>query len=363
MSTATSAPVVESMSDTVVCPQLSRHSTSLEELYTIGYNRSHSPSCFSSAGCEEEEGQKNVLAERYKTKLCKNFVQYGTCPYDIRCMFAHGEEELRTAEMNIMDGLVTKDAITSFQKLWHRAVSALSGSKHHSSHVANRRGVMTTATTTTTAGGLTDAAMHICRPMQRVVAAAAAVPCGGRRVVSGSIRIRGRVRHNPYCHNILPTVSRYYSTMPDVFTRPYNKSDSCGNEAITEGNAGTYANEEGNEKETPAMISSGVPELTAWKRFNYVAERSQCTSVPEQNLPCADFAAIKESNNTGGNASGVDVENVDDAEHSTCSSVGNESGYFCRASRSASCGEQSQSHLKREGNEGRGEGLDMFLSL
>merc|ERR1711977_559080 len=32
---------------------------------------------------------------RYKTTLCKNFVQYGTCPYDFKCQFAHGKSELR----------------------------------------------------------------------------------------------------------------------------------------------------------------------------------------------------------------------------------------------------------------------------
>lgn len=63
-----------------------------------------------------------VLAERYKTKYCKNFVQYQHCPYEERCMFAHGEEELRTVEDNVRDGLVTEEAIKTFQRQYRHAM-------------------------------------------------------------------------------------------------------------------------------------------------------------------------------------------------------------------------------------------------
>ena len=58
-----------------------------------------------------------VLAERYKTKMCRNFVENGECPYESRCMFAHGDDELRTTEMNLRDGLVTEDAIKHFKRM------------------------------------------------------------------------------------------------------------------------------------------------------------------------------------------------------------------------------------------------------
>ena len=33
--------------------------------------------------------------EKYKTALCRNFVQYGDCSYGQKCRFAHGEQELQ----------------------------------------------------------------------------------------------------------------------------------------------------------------------------------------------------------------------------------------------------------------------------
>jgi hypothetical protein len=59
---------------------------------------------------------KPILAERFKTKLCQNYVVHGNCPYEIRCMFAHGDCEMRSKEMNLAAGLVTEDAIKKFQR-------------------------------------------------------------------------------------------------------------------------------------------------------------------------------------------------------------------------------------------------------
>jgi len=67
-------------------------------------------------GCGGGEQQRPVLASRYKTKMCRNYVITGMCPYEIRCMFAHGEHELRTMEMNLKDGLVTEEAIKQFNR-------------------------------------------------------------------------------------------------------------------------------------------------------------------------------------------------------------------------------------------------------
>jgi hypothetical protein len=61
--------------------------------------------------------ERHVLAERYKTKMCRNYLQTGECPYEIRCMFAHGDHELRSCEMNIRDGLITEEAIKDFQRV------------------------------------------------------------------------------------------------------------------------------------------------------------------------------------------------------------------------------------------------------
>jgi hypothetical protein len=64
----------------------------------------------------EGADHKPILAERFKTKMCRNFVETGECPYEIRCMFAHGDDEMRSKTMNLADGLVTEDAIKNFQR-------------------------------------------------------------------------------------------------------------------------------------------------------------------------------------------------------------------------------------------------------
>jgi hypothetical protein len=57
---------------------------------------------------------KPLLAERFKTNLCQAFERQGRCEYEARCMFAHGSDDLRSKEMNLLDGLVTEDAIRNF---------------------------------------------------------------------------------------------------------------------------------------------------------------------------------------------------------------------------------------------------------
>lgn len=37
-----------------------------------------------------------LVSNFFKTRLCKNWVQTGSCQFEDRCNFAHGEEELRT---------------------------------------------------------------------------------------------------------------------------------------------------------------------------------------------------------------------------------------------------------------------------
>jgi hypothetical protein len=59
---------------------------------------------------------KPILAERFKTKMCQNHEKHGSCPYETRCMFAHGEQDLRTKEMNLAANLVTEEAIKNFQR-------------------------------------------------------------------------------------------------------------------------------------------------------------------------------------------------------------------------------------------------------
>ena len=69
-----------------------------------------------AAAAQSEEDRKPILATRFKTSMCKNYKTKGSCPYEARCMFAHGDAELRTKKMNLADGLVTEEAIKAFQR-------------------------------------------------------------------------------------------------------------------------------------------------------------------------------------------------------------------------------------------------------
>eukprot|EP00047_Mylnosiga_fluctuans_P002299 m.223981 g.223981 ORF g.223981 m.223981 type:complete len:243 (+) comp11014_c0_seq1:154-882(+) len=46
------------------------------------------------------------VMELAKTRLCKHFTATGTCPYDNRCLFAHGQNELRPRDASIVPGAV-----------------------------------------------------------------------------------------------------------------------------------------------------------------------------------------------------------------------------------------------------------------
>jgi hypothetical protein len=64
-----------------------------------------------------ETPSKCILAERFKTKMCQNYEKTGVCPYEVRCMFAHGPGDLRTKEMNYRDRLTTDEAIKNYQRV------------------------------------------------------------------------------------------------------------------------------------------------------------------------------------------------------------------------------------------------------
>lgn len=47
---------------------------------------------------KESPKAKSVNTQLYKTELCGPFMKTGTCPYGIKCQFAHGESELKHIE-------------------------------------------------------------------------------------------------------------------------------------------------------------------------------------------------------------------------------------------------------------------------
>uniref|UniRef100_A0A7S1W458 C3H1-type domain-containing protein n=1 Tax=Neobodo designis TaxID=312471 RepID=A0A7S1W458_NEODS len=70
----------------------------------------------------------SIVAERYKTKMCKNYEKRGECPYTFRCMFAHGSAELRTKEQNLAEGIVDQAAVFALRR------RMASGGGHSSRH-------------------------------------------------------------------------------------------------------------------------------------------------------------------------------------------------------------------------------------
>jgi hypothetical protein len=58
--------------------------------------------------------RQRAFSLRFRTALCEKYEIYGSCPYQCKCMFAHGPGELRTPEMNEADELISDKAIRSF---------------------------------------------------------------------------------------------------------------------------------------------------------------------------------------------------------------------------------------------------------
>lgn len=43
----------------------------------------------------KSKNNANIPEEgKYKTEMCKNWIESGNCHYDVKCRFAHGKTEL-----------------------------------------------------------------------------------------------------------------------------------------------------------------------------------------------------------------------------------------------------------------------------
>ena len=54
--------------------------------------------CESEGASHTERSSYHGRENKIKVELCKNFVEKGYCPYENRCKFAHGIEELRAKD-------------------------------------------------------------------------------------------------------------------------------------------------------------------------------------------------------------------------------------------------------------------------
>ncbi len=95
-----------------VQPATAMHFTARSPSPTTGRRKSRGRKLIPSV-----EGDK-VIAERFRTKLCRNYLldPDAPCPYEDRCMFAHGGHELRTAAQNMLDGLTSENTIRLFKQ-------------------------------------------------------------------------------------------------------------------------------------------------------------------------------------------------------------------------------------------------------
>lgn len=54
----------------------------------------------------QDGAMKNQI--KYKTELCKNWIETGKCSYSVRCMFAHGYHELSIGQSKVQEEQATK---------------------------------------------------------------------------------------------------------------------------------------------------------------------------------------------------------------------------------------------------------------
>lgn len=62
-------------------------------------SRRHAKSAVDAINPADKPLPKAAKSELYKTRLCKNFLEKGTCPYGKLCQYAHGMSELRQSPL------------------------------------------------------------------------------------------------------------------------------------------------------------------------------------------------------------------------------------------------------------------------
>merc|ERR1712113_896371 len=59
-------------------------------------NNIFTPSINSDSTTDDSRALSNTQDEKYKTEMCKNWIENRTCRYGKKCQFAHGYDELAT---------------------------------------------------------------------------------------------------------------------------------------------------------------------------------------------------------------------------------------------------------------------------
>jgi len=81
-------------------------------------NKSSCSSVASMTTAEDSQCEQKVAVQKYKTELCKNWIENNSCRYGKKCQFAHGKEELATykAASNTEEKLRTKNCRTFYKE-------------------------------------------------------------------------------------------------------------------------------------------------------------------------------------------------------------------------------------------------------
>eukprot|EP00760_Papus_ankaliazontas_P004852 PhM_4_TR12212/c0_g1_i1/m.29186 len=75
----------------------------------------------SASSLEKESHQGRVEPLRFRTTICRHYRATGFCPYAPRCLFAHGDHELRSTNTNTTDGITDLSRLREAQDAYAKA--------------------------------------------------------------------------------------------------------------------------------------------------------------------------------------------------------------------------------------------------
>ena len=74
--------------------------------------------CASNTSLNDSQCESKTTVQKYKTELCKNWIENNSCRYGKKCQFAHGEQELAAfkAASNAEERQRTKNCKTFYKE-------------------------------------------------------------------------------------------------------------------------------------------------------------------------------------------------------------------------------------------------------
>eukprot|EP00760_Papus_ankaliazontas_P029530 PhM_4_TR427/c4_g1_i1/m.14902 len=78
-------------------------------------NNSKSGNSTKRSNKQRGNARRRIEPVRFKTRMCRHFLEKGSCPFAPRCAFAHSEEEMRTVQTNASEGLTHLSKLKEYQ--------------------------------------------------------------------------------------------------------------------------------------------------------------------------------------------------------------------------------------------------------